>query len=281
LLRLPSFNPRLAMPATALRPRSVSEIADVAFQIYRTHFATLVMCTGLAYVPSLALRLLVVGDLTRIAAGQMTASSRFLSLTVMSAVVGMLSFALMSAIVTVYASQVYLGEPVDVSAAVRRTIARLVPLLVVTLVVSLFIGFGLVFFIAPGIYAVARWFAVTPAVLLEDRGAGAAMSRSSALSRDRKWHILGALLLILLIYFVVVTGISVVTALGTAALAGRPGILAQTMLASIAVICIYPIIPITVLLLYYDARIQTEGLDIELMADALGGMPSTPAATAS
>ena len=40
----------------------------------------------------------------------------------------------------------------------------------------------------------------------------------------------------------------------------------------------YPVVAITEALLYYDARIQSEGLDIELMAGALESAPSREAA---
>ena len=38
---------------------------------------------------------------------------------------------------------------------------------------------------------------------------------------------------------------------------------------------VYPVIAITECLLYYDARIQSEGLDIELMTRELGAAPVT------
>ena len=47
---------------------------------------------------------------------------------------------------------------------------------------------------------------------------------------------------------------------------------------AIYTILAYPIIAITECLLYYDARIQSEGLDIELMAAELGAAPIQPSA---
>ena len=44
----------------------------------------------------------------------------------------------------------------------------------------------------------------------------------------------------------------------------------STLVTSVVTVLVYPVIAITEALLYYDARIQSEGLDIELMADDLG-----------
>ena len=49
----------------------------------------------------------------------------------------------------------------------------------------------------------------------------------------------------------------------------------STVATAFYTILAYPVIAITECLLYYDARIQSEGLDIELMADELGSLPPT------
>jgi hypothetical protein len=48
----------------------------------------------------------------------------------------------------------------------------------------------------------------------------------------------------------------------------------QTVVSGVASIVIYPVVAIAEALLYYDARIQSEGLDIELMTGALA--PASP-----
>ena len=49
------------------------------------------------------------------------------------------------------------------------------------------------------------------------------------------------------------------------------------MVSSVAAIPVYPVVAITEALLYYDARIRSEGLDIELMTDALDAPSGLPA----
>ena len=43
-----------------------------------------------------------------------------------------------------------------------------------------------------------------------------------------------------------------------------------TLLSTIVTIVIYPVIALTEMVLYYDARIRSEGFDLERMAQELG-----------
>ena len=86
---------------------------------------------------------------------------------------------------------------------------------------------------------------------------------TTALSNGRKRHILNTLGLVAIIYWVVALGVTVL-----AAMSGN--FVVQSVASAVYTILAYPVIAITECLLYYDARIQSEGLDIELMAGELG-----------
>jgi hypothetical protein len=238
---------------------------DAAFQIMRAHYGAFVMCAAIAYTPLLVLRLVLLGDpreeMTRDFGGF---AARYLLTTGAS----MATYALMSAVLVVCTAQAYLGEPVDVGVAIRRLLSRLGTVLVATMLASILLVISLFLFLVPAMYVTARFFAVTQAIMLEDLGVGAAFVRSSELSRGRKWHILNTLGLVILIYFVLFFGV--------AALASAGGFVVQSIASTVVSVCVYPVVAITGVLLYYDARIQSEGLDIELMADALA--PAAPQA---
>jgi hypothetical protein len=250
------------MSTSALRPRSVTEIVDAAFQILRAHYAQFVMCSAIAYVPWLIVELLVVGDLTHPPA---------LGTTLLTFLGAWVSFALMSAVIVSCASQAYLGEPVDVAAAVRRTGSRLPSILAAAGIRYVMVVVGLVAFLVGALYVVARFFAVVPVILLEDAGPLHALARSSELSDGRKWHVLNTLGLVGVIYWVLAMGVGLVALI--------PGNFSVQIGASaLFTILAYPVIAITEALVYYDARIRSEGLDIELMVGALDG-PTQEAAS--
>lgn len=259
------------MPPLALRPRSVTELVDAAFQVLRAHYGQLVVCSAIAYVPLLVLRLFVIGDTTRYLSGDPAAMRSGMAMTTVWTLIGSLvTYSLMSAVLVVLTSQAYLGEPVDVGVAVRRMIPRLVQVLVASVIRSVLFIIGFVLIFVPGFWVLARYFAVVPAIMLEDAGTLGSFSRSAELSRGRKWHILGTLLLVMIIYYLLVVGVSLIgTLLGS--------FVVQTTVSSVGAILVYPVVAITETLLYYDARIRSEGLDIELMTDALDAPSGLPA----
>lgn len=264
------------MAAPSLRPRSATELVDAAFQILRSHYGQLVVCSAIAYLPMLLLRLFVIGDTTRFLAGDAAALRSGMLLTTVWTMLGSLvTYSLMSAVLVVLTSQAYLGDTVDVGSAVRRVVPKIVPVLAasflrsVLVILGIFPGVLLLF--TPMFYVVARYFAVIPAIVLEDAGTFGSFSRSSELSRGRKWHILGTLVLVTIIYYLLVIGVSMIGAL-------MGNFVVQTLVSSVAAILIYPVVAITESLLYYDARIRSEGLDIELMTDALDAPSGLPAA---
>jgi Membrane domain of glycerophosphoryl diester phosphodiesterase len=243
------------MPALPLRPRSATELVDAAFQIMRAHYPQFILCSAIAYLPLLLVQLLLVSDPVRLVARP--------ELGMLFYVGAMLDYAIMSSVLVVCASQAYLGDPVDVGAAVRKALPRM-PLVVVGAFVR-YVGVivGLLALFVGAFYVMARWFAVTPLLVLERRGLGQAFSRSSELSRGRKLHIIATFVLTWLIYLVLTVGVQLVVMFLV------KNLIVQAVAGALLTILAYPVIAITEALLYFDARIKHEGFDIEMMAGAL------------
>ena len=252
------------MASLALRPRSPSEIVDAAFQIMRAHFAQFVMCSAIGYLPWLVIDIVGASDPSQ-ALGLEIGTNVLLLLGVW------LVYALMGAVLTVCASQAYLGEAVDVGTAVRQALPRWPLVLIAAAVRFVLIVLGLFLFFIGALYPAARFFAVTPAIVLEGVGLGTAFARASKLSKGQKWHIILTMGLVFIIYIVLALGIMLVAQL-------LGSLVVQVIIMAIFTIVAYPVVAIAGAVLYYDLRIRTEGLDIELMADALGAAPSREAA---
>lgn len=254
------------MSTAALRPRSASEIVDAAFQILRAHYASFVMCTAIAYAPLLVVRLVVLGDPKQLQGADPGALRSLFLKYGLTYCASLITYVLMGAVLVTLTSQAYLGETVDVASAVRRVVQRLGAVLVAAVLSAIAILLGLMLLFLPGLYLTARLFAVSSVLLLEDTSVFEAFSRSGTLSKGRKRHILNTLGLAFIIYYILAFGGLAVTAMF--------GYVMQTVTTTVIVMLVYPVVAITNVLLYYDARIQSEGLDLELMADALGPTPS-------
>jgi hypothetical protein len=258
------------MPAPPLRPRSPSEIVDAAFQLLRAHYGAFVTCSAIAYAPLLLLRLLL-GDPRRLLGTDPgSIGGDFAWYTGGGFLLGWLTFSLMSAVLQVCTSQVYLGGEMDVGAAVRQALPRAPRVLVAAVIRFVLMVAALLLLIFPVLYVVSLLFAVTPIIILERGSILGAMRRSAVLSRKRKWHILNTLGLVAIIYYLLVLGFSVV-----ASLFGN--FVVATVVSAAVTVLVYPVVAIAETLLYYDARIQSEGLDIELMTGALDAPPASPA----
>lgn len=240
---------------------------DAAFQIMRAHYPQFIMCSAIAYAPWLIAEVLLESNPVLMA-------SIDPEVAVFAGLGIWLVFALMSAVLIVCASQAYLGDPVDVGAAVRKALPRM-PLVLAGAIVR-YIGMfvGLFFFLIGGIYVAARWFAVTPLIVLERRGVGAALSRSGELSKGQKRHIVNTIGLAAVIYWVLALGLQF------AAVFLVRNLILQAVARAVFTILVYPVVAITEALLYFDTRIKQEGFDIEMMTNALdgGGVVQEPAA---
>ncbi len=246
-------------PPLPLRPRSASEIVDAALQLYRRDPLNYLLLSALCYAPVLALQLIIIGPGTRIDQQLSRLTAGFGGLMLFGYWV---SLSLMSAVIVRMASEDYLGRRIEPAVAVRDALVRL-PVVMFALLLKyilMVIGFFLLF--VGFLYVMARYFAVTAGVVIEGRGAFGTFGRSAELSRGHKLHILGTSLLAFIIFFVIYFAIAIV--------AGVTGsIVISTILTVVASIAAYPMFAIIEMLLYYDARVRSEGYDIEMMAEAI------------
>jgi hypothetical protein len=241
------------MTDLAPRPRSATELVDAAFQIYRRQPTQFIVAAGIVYVPWLVIRLTLgigvnmnatsIRDLLFIAAGTVVI------------------YVLVGGVVTRLANDVYLGRPVSVGDALRQVGTRFAELLAAALLRLSVLFLGLLALGVGILYPLARYFAVIQAMMLEGKGVAAAFSRSTALSKNLKGHILGTLILLYIINFAVTVGVAFVVGIF-----GNQVI--DQVVATVMSVFVYPLFGIGETLLYIDARIRNEGYDVELLAAA-------------
>jgi hypothetical protein len=80
-----------------------------------------------------------------------------------------------------------------------RTRPFLGALILAGILAAIGIGIGLVLLIAPGLYLLARWALIVPAIVIERRATGEAFTRSSELTAGHRWSVLAVALLTLLV----------------------------------------------------------------------------------
>lgn len=240
------------MSAPFVRPRTVPEILDTAFQILRQHYVPIVSATGIILLPSIVLAAVLPTELVPIA-------NLVQNLLV--------SFA--SAATVILVADVYLGREPDLRGALSRVGGRLWTVFGAAWLQGILILLGTLLCIVPGVIAFALLFAVPMVVMVEGTGAMDALGRSNDLAEGNLLRVLGTSVLSYLIFFVAVIGAGMAVYLA----AGEEGPLTEVLTSIVMVFTLpFPVVVSTVL--YFDLRIRKEGYGLDNLADLRG--PEAP-----
>jgi len=262
-----------------LRPLSFGEILDGAFVLYRRHLRTLFATAVIPTIPIVLFWVVVGLSLS----GGMSGLDRLGSiatyvLTPYSIAAMVIAWgALMSQV-----SQAYLGGEVSVGAGYRVALRRSLSLFVAFVISYVLFVLGLVLLIVPGVIAMIMLFSVWQAVVIEGKGPLAAISRSRQLARGAWKRIFGLTVVSMIIAFMP-------SILGTTTMIWVYGMetfndpimeiasdlgwayIAMNLLSSLLSALTYPYFAAVMVLLYYDRRVRTEALDLEMATDRLAG----------
>ena len=289
-----------------LRPLGFGEILDGAFTLYRRNFATFAL-TALIPTAVVVVGFVVLGGsmFAGMASQDPTAMlGAFMGVGLLVMAVTVVAFLVMYGALTHEAAQAYTGQPTSLGDGMRaglRAAPRLlgagivavVGIVVAMIVLSLVMGvliailgqlggalavLGSVLMVCAMIAAygsiIALLFAVLPAIVVEGAGPIRALERSVELARGSIPRILGVMLVTLLITYLPMIAIMWMT--GGFAQMANPGALptptqfiTQQVLTLGVSVFTSPFMMAVIVLLYFDRRVRTEALDVQMMTDRL------------
>jgi len=168
--------------AYEIQPMSLGEILDTGFRLLRDHFATLFGLAAVVYVPLGLLELMLSLEAAD-ASGSPLALAVVGGLYLLVLSVGL---PLIAAAITLALAAVYLGRPLPARAALRRSWAKVLPLAGTSLLAYIFIGFGMLLLVVPGIWLAFAYLVTSQVVVIEDLSGRAALRRSSELMKGWK-----------------------------------------------------------------------------------------------
>lgn len=289
-----------------LRPLSFGEILDGAFSLYRRNFVTFAVTalipTGLMIAGFALMGGAGIAAMSSEGTPASVGPAMYAGLVVM--VVALVGFMVMYGALTRQAAQSYTGQPTSVGDGMRAGLRSVLPLLGaaiiawIGLVVAVFgvalvggiIGAvvgqlgtaiamlaGLVMvvvFVGAGLGAVAMLFAVLPAIVVEGAGPLRALERSFELARGALGRVVGLMVVTLVITYLPMIAIMWMT--GSFAQFANPQavpsptqFMTQQVLAMGVSVFTGPFMMAVIVLLYFDRRVRTEGLDVQMMTDRL------------
>ena len=282
------------MHSPVIRPRSAIEIVDAAVSIYRDNFKTMAvigLAASLPLIPVIALA----GS-----AGLFTMRNNnpqeFVAYTrtLLPAMIALgalmvLWFSVVDGAMTYAAAEAYHGRAPTPADAIRGAWSKGLSLIGGNLLRFLIVGglgvaaalllavagrlngflafiVGIAVFVLVA-HLIARTFAITSAIVIENQSARAGMQRSFFLSKDATLRIVGVALLCLVIYwFAQVIVVMVVQTLVHFVISNP---IVAAVLGNLAGMIIYPFLNIAIMVLYYDQRVRKEGYDLDVMGNAI------------
>lgn len=271
--------------ATALRPLSTGELLDRTFSLYRSHFVLFLGIFALPHLFVLAFQSLAIAFQTPVTRPAEAAFSGVLW-GLGAILIGTVAAAASQAATVVAVSHVHLDRPagiVDSFSKVKNQIAGVIGL---SLSVGFLVGLACIALIVPGILLAIRWSLAVPVKVLEDKGIGDSMTRSSELTQGSR----GRIFAIWLLFIVLSIGVSMLLQWPIELAAGvqarsalRHGAIqwqvASVVATFISQCLVGPLATIAFSLVYYDERVRKEAFDLQLMmatldAPTLQGAPA-------
>jgi hypothetical protein len=269
---------------TALRPLSAGELLDRTFSLYRSHFAVFLGIVAIPHLCVLAFQCLALAFQS-----PGTPVSGFSRIFVWGLGASLLSIAVSAAshAATVIAvSEAHLGRPAGVMESFAKVRSRIAAVIGLSFSVGFLVILGCIALIVPGVLLAVRWSLAVPAMVLEDKGIGEAMSRSTELTVGNRGRIFVIWLLFLslslsfnwLLHWPIqaAAGVGTRVALHHAAVGWQIASLVATFLS---VCLVGPLATIAFSLVYFDERVRKEAFDLQLMMSSLDapGLHSAPA----
>jgi hypothetical protein len=160
----------------------------------------------------------------------------------------------------------YLGDQLPAGPALRTTLRRAIPLLVAFFLVHLLELPAFVACILPGLCLMTLYQAVAPAIMVEELGPIAGMKRSWRLMSGRFWPYMAIALLAGGISSVLRNILAVIPTLLAFVAPHSVRWLLIGLGSGLATLLTVPIVAVVATLVYFDARIRTEGFDLQMIA---------------
>ena len=266
-------------PLLRLRPLGVGEILDDIFRVYRRHFGLLFAIGLLLSLPSLLIQF-TTGSAANLGffisafgnsaalAGLPPPGPPNLALLGLSYLLLLALIPFSEGAVAQAAIDLALGKPVSVRSAFAGVARRYWALLGQTLLVGIAIV-PLVLCFPVAIWVAVRWIVGVPALLAEGIGPIKALGRSWALTHRNWWRTFGILLLIFLLQAVIsgalgAIGLPIAVAIPFVEPVVRAAVILTVSTAAGALTL--PVVPLCIVLLYFDLRIRHEHFDLDQLA---------------
>lgn len=263
-----------------LHPMGIGDILDGAIRLLRANVRTMVIIIATVMVPFAFLQAFLVRNINGgngifqslhdpTAASSQNSPSAVFASEAFALLVLWVAIPLVCGAVSRLVMASYLGGELNAKDALKAMVKHAPALLVATIIVHLVEVVSMLGLFVAVAFVMPLFMMVAPAISLEDLGPFAGIRRSFRLARRRYWPTVGIALLAGLFATVLQDILGFVPNLIVAFIGLRWGWLLAGATQVLVSFVTVSLITVVATLVYLDARIRQEGLDIEVMANNL------------
>jgi hypothetical protein len=264
--------------STDLRPLSTTELVDKTFTLYRSNFLIFVGIAAVAYLIPLILKYFVnpIGP-----ADLMDFDSRTALVLLISEIGDIVASAIALGATAYAVSAIYFGGVTRISESLRKASAKIGRIIAIRFAVRFLTMIGLFVLVLPGLFWLASYSLAIPAAALENLPVNKALTRSNELANGSRRRILDVYVMVYLLRFVVQWIFRLIERL-ISSLSHAPNLNAyfpfEPLLEFGVDTLVFPLLFISLVLVYYDQRVRKEAFDPQLLMEGLDGVSATGAA---
>jgi MFS family permease len=250
------------------QPLGVGALLSETFSIFFSNIVKVMILGFIAAALGLIINALFLGFDVAIGIAQPDTTELWILIAsqLLSTLVGMAVYGLITAILVMLAYDVKLGRQNSIGSYIGAAVSALVPIVVLSIVVTILTGVGLIGLGIGGLWVFAVFYVVIPICVIEKRSFKS-MSRSADLTKEYRWPIVG--LTVIMAIVSVVMGVIAVFAVVALAYVFAEGIAAMIVLGLTFATLTgfgYGIPAIAVALTYARLREIKEGVDVDQIA---------------
>jgi len=234
------------------------------FEVLGRNFVPfLLVALGLSGIPAFLLQFLSISTPKMSLTGPMLTG-------LVALIKGVLSLVLQGTLVSGAISSLN-GNRIDLNAMLSRGASAALPLFGLAILEGLGIGLGFLLLIVPGLILATLWSVAAPALVVERTGVFDAFSRSSDLTRGRRWPVFGLLVVYAILTWIVsaISG-AILFAVGgglAAITAGSLPLFSTALFSGIVATVFGALSASGVASLYYELRFTKEGVAPQAVLD--------------
>jgi hypothetical protein len=252
-------------PQHHFEPQTTGELLDRASHLYFGNFSLLLGMSAIFHIPSIPVE---IARAARIATGtRVTFSGAMLELLATSISLFVIA-PLTGGATAKMVSDIYLGNNVTLTGALRAAWSRYGTLLKSHFIPVMAVMAGIVMFVVPGILWLLAYLFISPIVMNEGLSRSREIRlRSRSLVRGYRGK---AFVIIVVILFIQLLAQAGIRSMARFFVGAASSIGVATMLNQSVAIVAAPMFALSITLLYYDLRIRKEGFDLEMLSRAVG-----------